>query len=169
MALHRRTNKRPLQLGQGISKGRMDPPAAVLYTVPHRRRSASLWASRMPQQLIQIGFSMWRHRKSIKHSDLSHQAQARIRQVDDAIHSQFEMETADLPWNIRPLLSRGRRHVLRKPPADKQTWVELIRGKTKNPASLSSIPADDTSRLLSPSWCPIMALTRESTPFVLTS
>ena len=168
MALHRRTNKRPLQLRQGIRKGRMDPPAAVLSTVPHRRRSASLWASRMPQQLIKIGFSMWIHRKSIKHSDLSHQAQAWIRQVGDAIRSQFDMGAADLPQNIRHLLSRGWRHVLHKPLDDKETWLEIIGGETKNPGSLSSIPAEDVSKLLSPSWCPIMTLTRESTPFVFT-
>jgi len=85
----------------------------------------------MSQQLIQIGFSMWEHRNSIKHSDLSFQAQARIRQVDDAIHSQFDMGTAALPQNIRPLLSKGRRHVLRKPLADKESWLKLIRGERR--------------------------------------
>ena len=122
----------------------------------------------MSQQLIQIGFSMWEHRNSIKHSDLSLQAQARIRQVDDAIHSQFDMGTADLPQASRRFLSCGRQQVLRKSLADKETWLEIIGGETKNPGSLSSIPAEDVSKLLSPSWCPIMTLTRESTPFVFT-
>ena len=134
----------------------------------HSRRSASLWASRMSQQLIQIGFSMWEHRNSIKHSDLSLQAQERIRQVDDDILVQFELGTADLPQDICPFLSRDRRLVLNKPLADKETWLEIIGGETKNPGSLSSIPAEGVSKLLSPSWCPIMTLTRESTPFVFT-
>jgi len=116
---------------QGLLEGRLSSkwlPLQQSYLRSfHGRRSASLWASRMSQQLIQIGFSMWEHRNSIKHSDLSLQAQARIRQVDDAIHSQFDMGTADLPRDIRPLLFGDRRRVLRKSLADKETWLKLIR------------------------------------------
>ena len=74
---------------------------------------------------------MWEHRNSIKHSDLSLQAQARIRQVDDAIHSQFDMGTADLPQASRRFLSCGRQQVLRKSLADKETWLKLLRGERR--------------------------------------
>jgi len=114
---------------QGLFEGRISTkwlPLQQSYLRSfHSRRLASLWASRMSQQLIQIGFSMWEHRNSIKHSDLSLQAQARIHQVDDAIHSQFDMGTADFPRNIRLLLSGDRRRVLRKFLADKELWLEL--------------------------------------------
>jgi len=120
---------------QGLLEGRLSSKWLPLQQSHlrslHSRRSASLWASRMSQQLIQIGFSMWEHRNSIKHSDLSLQAQARIRQVDDAIHSQFDMGTADLPQDISRLLSRDRRCVLRKCLADKETWLKLIRGERR--------------------------------------
>jgi len=70
---------------------------------------------------------MWEHRNSIKHSDLSLQAQAQIRQVDAAIHSQFDMGPSDLPRLIRPFLSGDRRRVLRKSLADKMIWLKLLR------------------------------------------
>ena len=72
---------------------------------------------------------MWEHRNSIKHSDLSFQAQAQIRQADDAIHSQFDMGPADLPRTIRPLLNGDRRCVLRKSLADKELWLKLLRSE----------------------------------------
>ena len=120
---------------QGLLEGRLSsqwlPLQQSYLRSLHSRRSASLWASRMSQQLIQIGFSMWEHRNSIKHSDLSLQAQARIRQVDDAIHSQFDMGTADLPQASRRFLSCGRQQVLRKSLADKETWLKLLRGERR--------------------------------------
>jgi len=70
---------------------------------------------------------MWEHRNSIKHSDLSLQAQAQIRQADAAIHSQFDMGTADLPRTVRPLLSGDRLRVLRESLADKEVWLKLLR------------------------------------------
>ena len=72
---------------------------------------------------------MWEHRNSIKHSDLSRQAQAQIRQADAAIHSQFDMGTADLPPIIRPFLSGDRRRVLRKSLVDKEVWLKLLRAE----------------------------------------
>ena len=72
---------------------------------------------------------MWEHRNPIKHSDLSLQAQAHIRQADAAIHSQFDMDAADLPRTIRPLLSGDRRRVLRKSLADKEDWLKLLRSE----------------------------------------
>ena len=120
---------------QGLLEGRLSskwiPLQQSYLRSLHSRRSASLWASRMSQQLIQIGFSMWEHRNSIKHSDLSLQAQARIRQVDAAIHSQFDMGAADLPQDIRPLLSGDRRRVLRKSLADKEVWLDLLRSERR--------------------------------------
>ena len=120
---------------QGLLEGRLSsqwiPLQQSYLRSLHSRRSASLWASRISQQLIQIGFSMWEHRNSIKHSDLSLQAQARIRQVDDALHAQFDMGTADLPQESRRFLSSGRQQILRKPLADKETWLELIRGERR--------------------------------------
>ena len=148
---------------RGSSFFGVDPSATVLSVVPYSKLpfGLPLWASRISQQLIQIGFSMWEHRNSIKHSDLSLQAQARIRQVDDAIHSQFDMGTADLPQASRRFLSSGRQQVLRKSLADKETWLKLLRGERR--AQRRSLQS--TSSLLSTSRCPIMTLIRESTPF----
>ena len=118
---------------QGLLEGRLSSHWISLQQFRFRsigsQRSARLWASRLSQQLIQIGFSMWEHRNSIKHSDLSRQAQARIRQADAAIHSQFDMGTADLPRIIRPFLSGDRRRVLRKSLVDKEVWLKLLRAE----------------------------------------
>ena len=118
---------------QGLLEGRLSSHWISLQQFRFRsigsQRSARLWASRLSQQLIQIGFSMWEHRNSIKHSDLSRQAQAQIRQADAAIHSQFDMGTADLPRIIRPFLSGDRRRVLRKSLVDKEVWLKLLRAE----------------------------------------
>ena len=72
---------------------------------------------------------MCEHRNSIKHSDLSLQAQERIRQVDAEIHSQFDMGTSDLPPLVRQSLSGDRRRVLRKSLVDKEVWLRYIRAE----------------------------------------
>ena len=75
---------------------------------------------------------MWEHRNSIKHSDLSLQAQERIRQVDDAINDQFELGTADLPQKIHPFLSEEGRNILSKSLAEKEDWLKFICGERRN-------------------------------------
>ena len=121
---------------QGLLEGRLSSewiPLQQSYLLSlFSRRSASLWASRMSQQLIQIGFSMWEHRNSIKHSDLSLQAQERIRQVDDDINDQFELGTADLPQKIHPFLSEEGRNILSKSLAEKEDWLKFICGERRN-------------------------------------
>ena len=116
---------------QGLLEGRLSslwvPLQQHYYRSIGSRRSASLWAARLSQQLIHLGFSMWEHRNSIKHSDLSLQAQERIRQVDAEIHSQFDMGTSDLPPLVRQSLSGDRRRVLRKSLVDKEVWLRYIR------------------------------------------
>ena len=80
---------------QGLLEGRLSTHWAVLQQQHfHRigsRRSSRLWASRLIQQLILIGFYMWEHRNSVRHSDDNVNYRERSRQVNERIHSQFDM------------------------------------------------------------------------------
>ena len=72
-------------------------------------------------QLIIFWFSI-----STKHSNLILQAQAQIRQIASAIHSQFDTGTADLPHTLHQFLSVDRGRVLRMSSADKESWPKLL-------------------------------------------
>ncbi|CAJ1938274.1 unnamed protein product, partial [Cylindrotheca closterium] len=69
------------------------------------RRSVSLWASRLSQQLFSIGFYMWEQRNSVQHSDDNVQLRERHSTVNEGIHSQFDMGPDDLPKEIQPMLT----------------------------------------------------------------
>src|SRR5210317_979062 len=92
------------------------------------RRSATLWGSRLAQQLIHIGHAMWLHRNSIKQSDDSVQRQRLQRQIDAGILAEFEMGTDGLSRLIQPKLSGSVERVLRKPLDDKVSWLKLVSG-----------------------------------------
>ncbi|CAJ1966334.1 unnamed protein product [Cylindrotheca closterium] len=55
------------------------------------RRSVSLWASRLSQQLILIGFYMWEQWNSVQHLDDNVQLHERHSTINEGIHSQFDM------------------------------------------------------------------------------
>ncbi|CAJ1966642.1 unnamed protein product [Cylindrotheca closterium] len=88
-------------------------------------RSVSLWASRLFQQLILLGFYMWQQRNAIQHSDNNVQLHKRHCTVNEGIHSQFDMGPNDLPPEIKPMLSCCHR-VLRKLLMDKEAWLTLL-------------------------------------------
>ena len=115
---------------QGLLEGRLSTHWAVLQQQHfHRigsRRSSRLWASRLTQQLILIGFYMWEHRNSVQHSDDNVNLRERSRLVNDRIHSQFDMGTDDLPKKFRPMLRCTRQSVLRKLLVDREDWVKLL-------------------------------------------
>ncbi|CAJ1934649.1 unnamed protein product, partial [Cylindrotheca closterium] len=97
----------------------------------HSRRSVSLWASRLSQQLISIGFYMWEQRNAVQHSDDNVQLRERHCVVNEGIHSQFDMGSADLPPDIRRMLT-CRHSVLRKSLVDKEEWLKLLRQERKD-------------------------------------
>ncbi|CAJ1948760.1 unnamed protein product [Cylindrotheca closterium] len=96
----------------------------------HSRRSVSLWASRLSQQLISIGFYIWEQRNAVQHSDDNVQLRERHCAVNEGIYSQFDMGSADLPPDIRHMLT-CRHSVLRKSLVDKEEWLKLLRQERK--------------------------------------
>jgi hypothetical protein len=90
-----------------------------------------LWASRLTKQLILLGYNMWLHRNSIKHSDESVQSRALLRQVDAGILSEFAMGTEGLPREIKPKLKGSVHRVLRKPLQAKQEWLKSVSAARK--------------------------------------
>mmetsp|Transcript_24040 Transcript_24040/g.58818 ORF Transcript_24040/g.58818 Transcript_24040/m.58818 type:complete len:195 (+) Transcript_24040:1803-2387(+) len=115
---------------QGLLEGRLSTHWAVLQQqYLHRigsRRSSRLWASRLTQQLILIGFYMWEHRNSVRHSDDNVNYRECSRQVNERIHSQFDMGTDDLQVQTRPMLNRTRQSVLQKTLVDREEWVKML-------------------------------------------
>ena len=118
---------------QGLLEGRLSfrwtSIQAAYFQEIGSRQSAQLWASRLIQQLILIGFYMWEHRNSVKHSDDNVQLQRRSRIVDEGIRSQFEMGTTDLPTDIRPMLRHGLAGILRKSLIARETWLKVVRSE----------------------------------------
>ncbi|CAJ1951018.1 unnamed protein product [Cylindrotheca closterium] len=116
---------------QGLLEGRIAsswlPLQQQHYDKIRCRQSVSLWASRLSQQLISIGFYMWEQWNSVQHSDDNVQLRERHSTVNEGIHSQFDMGPDDLPREIQPMLtSRRRRRVLRKSLVDKEEWLKLL-------------------------------------------
>ena len=118
---------------QGLLEGRLSTQwtsiQAVYFQEIGSRQSAPLWTSRLIQQLILIGFYMWEHRNSVKHSDDNVLLQRRSRIVDEGIRSQFEMGTTDLPPEIRPMLRHGIARTLRKSLIARETWLKVVRSE----------------------------------------
>ncbi|CAJ1947567.1 unnamed protein product [Cylindrotheca closterium] len=121
---------------QGLLEGRIAsswlPLQQQHYDKIRCRRSVSLWASRLSQQLISIGFYMWEQQNSIQHSDDNVQLRERHSIVNEGIHSQFDMGPDDLPKEMRPMLT-SRRRVLCKPlVVDKEEWLKLLRQEQRD-------------------------------------
>ncbi|CAJ1929274.1 unnamed protein product, partial [Cylindrotheca closterium] len=120
---------------QGLLEGRIAsswlPLQQQYYDKIRCRRSVSLWASRLSQQLISIGFYMWEQRNSVQHSDDNVQLRERHSTVNEGIHSQFDMGPDDLPKEIQPMLT-CRRRVLRKSLVDKEEWLKLLRQERRD-------------------------------------
>lgn len=93
-----------------------------------RRNSVSLWASRLSQQLILVGFHLWEHRNGIQHSPDNVQTKATSDEVDANIHEQYDMGMVDLPASPRRLLQRPISEVLALPLAERSNWVSLLVG-----------------------------------------
>ena len=115
---------------QGLLEDRISrlwEPLQQLYYISHRkRRSSSLWAARLAQQLIMLGRYMWDHRNSVKHSDDNVVLQERSLEVNAAIQTQFEMGPEGLPRLIRPMVRNDIRKTLRLPLAKREDWLELV-------------------------------------------
>ena len=90
-------------------------------------RSSPLWAARLAQQLILLGFYMWEQRNAVKHSDKNVQAQRRSRIVNAGINSQLDMGVEGLPSEIRPMLRKDRQRILNKTLDEREAWLKLIR------------------------------------------
>ncbi|CAJ1945364.1 unnamed protein product [Cylindrotheca closterium] len=120
---------------QGLLEGRIAsswlPLQQQHYDEIRCRRSVSLWASRLSQQLISIGFYMWEQRNSVQHLDDNVQLRERHSTVNEGIHSQFDMGPDDLPKEIQPMLT-SRRLVLRKSLVDKEEWLTLLRQERRD-------------------------------------
>ncbi|CAJ1945764.1 unnamed protein product, partial [Cylindrotheca closterium] len=120
---------------QGLLEGRLASLWLSLqqnyFDETHSCRSVSLWASRLSQQLISIRFYMWEQRNAVQHSDDNVQLRERHCVVNEGIHSQFDMGSADLPPDIRRMLT-CRHGVLRKSLVDKEEWLKLLRQEGKD-------------------------------------
>ncbi|KAL3937529.1 MAG: hypothetical protein SGBAC_007388 [Bacillariaceae sp.] len=115
---------------QGLLEGHLSRQWAPLQR-DHLRsigshRSSSLWASRLAQQLLLIGFYMWEQRNTVKHSDLNVQAQRR-KLVNAGIKSQLDMGVEGLPPEIRPMFRQDQQRVLHKTLDEREAWLKLIR------------------------------------------
>ncbi|CAJ1935378.1 unnamed protein product [Cylindrotheca closterium] len=114
---------------QGLLEGRIAsswlPLQQQHYDKIRCQRSVSLWASRLSQQLILIGFYMLEQRNSIQHLDDNVQLRERHSTINEGIHSQFDMGPDDLPKEIQPMLT-SRRRVLCKSLVDKEEWLKLL-------------------------------------------
>lgn len=98
------------------------------FTANNRRNSASLWASRLSQQLILVGFHLWEHRNGIQHSAANVQLKAQSEAVDAQIREQYEIGLVDLPSAPRRLLQPPIAEVLALPLAERSNWVTLLVG-----------------------------------------
>ncbi|CAJ1962157.1 unnamed protein product [Cylindrotheca closterium] len=114
---------------QGLLEGRIAsswlPLQQQHYDKIRCRRSVPLWASRLSQQLISIGFYMWEQWNSVQHSDDNVQLRECHSAVNEGIHSQFDMGPDDLPKEIQLMLT-CRCRVLRKLLVDKEEWLKLL-------------------------------------------
>ena len=114
----------------GILEGLLSSKWALVqqefFTNSGSRKSGGLWAARLVQQLLMIGFTMWEDRNDALHSDKSLKAIRQSREVNDAIRNQFRMGTKDLPLNIRPYLRTSLHNVLLRPLAVRQEWIRLV-------------------------------------------
>ncbi|CAJ1953818.1 unnamed protein product [Cylindrotheca closterium] len=114
---------------QGLLEGRIAlswlPLQQQHYDKIRCRRSVSLWASRLSQQLISIGFYMWEQQNSVQHSDDNVQLRERHSTANEGIHSHFDMGPDDLPKEIQPMPTSPQR-VLRKSLVDKKEWLKLL-------------------------------------------
>ena len=96
------------------------------YSSSGSRRSGPLWAARLVQQLLMIGFTMWEDRNDALHSDKSVKAIRRSQELNDAIRDQFRMGVKDLPFNIRPYLRTSIHNVLLRPLVVREEWLRLV-------------------------------------------
>ena len=115
---------------QGLLEGRLSvlwlPLQQAHFSSLGRRNSGSLWASRLIQQLILIGFHMWEHRNGVQHSEDNRQLLSIRTALDQSITDQFDMGPSGLSPQIRPMLLRPMKEVLALPVDDKKIWVGLV-------------------------------------------
>ena len=142
---------------QGLLEGRIAslwiPLQQHYFDEIRSRRSVSLWASQLSQELIAIGFYMWEQRNSVQHSDDNVQLRERHHTANEGIHSQFDMGPDGLPKEIKPLLS-CRRQVLRKSLMDKESWLVLLRQERRDHRRSLRAQRRSLRTLFSPSVLP---------------
>ncbi|CAJ1937063.1 unnamed protein product [Cylindrotheca closterium] len=116
---------------QGLVEGRLSrlwaPVQEEYLQSKGSQRSPSLWVSRLSHQLLLLGFQIWEHRNSVQHSEDNVQLHERSPQVNNGIHSQFDIGSTDLPKVVQRLLSVKRRTVLNKPLVDREEWLKLVK------------------------------------------
>lgn len=129
-ALHQAKIEQAVIGPTGLIEGLLSSKWAVLqsafYAALGSRRSRNLWAARLVQQLLMIGFTMWEDRNDSLHSDKSIKAIQRSQEINDSIRDQFRMGTKDLPSNIRPYLRTSLHNVLLRPLAVREEWLRLV-------------------------------------------
>ncbi|CAJ1935624.1 unnamed protein product [Cylindrotheca closterium] len=89
--------------------------------------SPTLWVSHLSHQLILMGFQMWEHWNLVQHLEDNVQLREHSRQVNDGIHSQFDMGPTNLPKVAQRMLLVKRRAVLNKPSKDWEEWRKLVK------------------------------------------
>ena len=90
------------------------------------RRSGSKWAALAAQKLIMIGFHMWEHRNSIKHSDDSLENKRLAQVTDVGIKRQFTLGSTSLPRVARLQLQQPRSKVLELELAQRIRWLNWM-------------------------------------------
>ena len=91
------------------------------------RRSGSLLASQLSQQLILVGFQMWTLRNSVFHSDDFIGARQQRNVLDVRVKSAFRAGASGLPALVRPMLRRSlRATVLAYSNDDKEEWLTIV-------------------------------------------
>ena len=116
---------------QGTLEGNVSKHWAALQqqylTSKHSRRSGKIWAARLVQQLLMIGFTMWEHRNEFQHSDLNPKLQKLSHDINQGIRDQFHMGSSGLPGHICPYLQSPLSSVLNRPLLARQEWLRLVR------------------------------------------
>jgi hypothetical protein len=89
-------------------------------------RSVRLWASRLIQHLISLGYYMWKDRNAVFHSEDNSRYSLRKQEVDLGIQEQYSLGPTDLPPYVCAMLRAPLSATLEAPLEARLQWLKLV-------------------------------------------